>query len=56
MLATALTFGDGLDVVRWGLAGISLLASLAYLAIESRPASTPRTTLKTAAIGISSRL
>ncbi len=51
MLGAALTFGDGLDAVRWGLAAISLLASLAYLAIESRPASTLRTTLKTAAIG-----
>lgn len=51
MLNAALTFGDGLDIVRWGLAAISLLASLAYLAIESRPASTLRTTLKTAAIG-----
>ncbi|MFZ2467221.1 lysoplasmalogenase [Parvibaculum sedimenti] len=51
MLNAALTLGDGLDTLRWALAGISLLTSLAYLAVESQPASTLRTTFKTAAIG-----
>lgn len=51
MLNAALTFGDGLDTLRWTLAGISLLTSIAYLALEGQPASTLRTTLKTAAIG-----
>lgn len=51
MLDAALTFGDGLDTLRWALAGVSLLTSLAYLALVDKPASTLRTTLKTAAIG-----
>jgi uncharacterized membrane protein YhhN len=51
MLNAALTFADGLDTIRWALAGVSLLTSLAYLVIVDKPASTLRTTLKTAAIG-----
>lgn len=52
MIDQALTFADGFDGVRWALAALSLLASIAYLAIEARPASLLRTGLKTAAIGL----
>ncbi|MEN6544056.1 lysoplasmalogenase [Parvibaculum sp.] len=51
MFNAALTFADGLDTIRWGLAAVSLLTSLAYLVVVDKPASTLRTTLKTAAIG-----
>jgi hypothetical protein len=38
MLNAALTFADGLDTIRWALAGVSLLTSLAYLVIVDKPA------------------
>lgn len=50
MLNEALTFGDGLDGLRWALAGLSLLASLGYLAAVDTPASHVRTALKTISV------
>lgn len=52
MLDQALTFGDGLDALRWALAASSLLASLAYLAIVDRSPSLWRTGFKTASIAL----
>ncbi len=50
MLDVELTFGDGLDGIRWTLVALSLLASLGYLLIVEKPASPLRTSLKTASI------
>jgi uncharacterized membrane protein YhhN len=46
MLDAALTYGDGLDGLRWALATLSLLASLGYLAVVNTPTSNVRTALK----------
>lgn len=50
MLDAALTYGDGLDGVRWALAGVSLLSSFGYLAIEKTDATPLRTALKTVSV------
>ena len=50
MFDTALTYGDGLDGVRWTLAGLSFLASLGYLAVEKMQTSHLRTALKTVSV------
>lgn len=52
MFEAALMRGDGLDGLRVLLVALSLAASLGYLAVESRPPSSLRTGLKTAAIGL----
>lgn len=52
MFEAALMRGDGLDGLRVLLVALSLAASIGYLAVESRPPSTLRTGLKTAAIGL----
>ncbi|MDO8838913.1 MAG: lysoplasmalogenase [Parvibaculum sp.] len=52
MFEAALMRGDGLDGLRLLLVLLSLAAALGYLLIESRPPSTLRTGLKTAAIGL----
>jgi len=51
MFEAVLMQGDGLDGLRILLVALSLAASLGYLAVESRPPSSLRTGLKTAAIG-----
>lgn len=50
MLEAALTYGDGLDGLRWALAALSLLASLGYLAVVNTPTSKTRTALKTVSV------
>ncbi|MCE9648528.1 MAG: lysoplasmalogenase [Parvibaculum sp.] len=50
MLDAALTYGDGLDEVRWVLAALSLIASIGYLAIVHTPTSNLRTALKTISV------
>lgn len=52
MFEAALMRGDGLDGLRILLVALSLAASIGYLAVESRPPSSLRTGLKTAAIGL----
>ncbi|HEY4344332.1 MAG TPA: lysoplasmalogenase [Parvibaculum sp.] len=50
MFDAALTYGDGMDGLRWALAALSLIASLGYLAIVHTKTSTQRTALKTISV------
>jgi uncharacterized membrane protein YhhN len=50
MLGASLTYGDGYDGLRWGLAGLSLLSSLVYLGMPESSTSPFRIAWKTISI------